>query len=187
MTESKLEQIDNTTFFSSDELIDDIMPDEDFFELNGKRYKVKGANGIDIFGLVKRFPKAQALFVNALEAMFGSESGVEQNLARLNTRNMAEVFLAIGDDAAAALVAICFFKKGDVAFEAKLKEARTDAFMGMLFKSINSTLGGRDPQDFFTGLLTELEALGLRRGGQTKRKPAEKANRPVKKTSQQAA
>ncbi|CAN7260035.1 hypothetical protein LJR098_001072 [Rhizobium sp. LjRoot98] len=187
MTETKLEQTDNAAFLSPDDFLAAIMPPEEFFEVAGKKVKIRGANAFDLFKLIKRFPKARALVHNIADVVFGSDKQAEDLISSFNSRTVIDILIDIGDDAGAAYAAICLGKGDDEAFEKDLQAARNDVLLGLLNASLTATFGGKSPQDFFTGLLIEFEKMGIRRGGQAKKKLATKANRQVKTISSKAA
>jgi len=187
MSESKLELIDNAAFLSPDDFLAAILPPEDYFEVNGDRVKIRGANAFDLFKLVKRFPKARALVHNLADFMFGSDRDAHDALKVFNSRTIVDVLIDIGDDAAAAFAAICLYQGGNEAFEKGLMAARNEVLLGLLNAGLTATFGGKSPRDFFIGLITEFEKMGIRRGGDSKRKLATQANRQAKSTSRKAA
>jgi hypothetical protein len=187
MTESKLELVDNAAFLSADDFLAAILPPEEYFEVGGRKVKIRGANAFDLFKLVKRFPKARALVHNVADIMFGSDRDAEDVLKAFNARTIVDILIDIGDDAAAAFAAICLGKAGDEAFEKGLQAARNDVLLGLLNTSLTATFGGKSPMDFFTGVLIEFEKMGIRRGGEPKRKLATQANRQAKAISPKAA
>ncbi|MCQ1856217.1 hypothetical protein, partial [Neorhizobium galegae] len=123
MTESKLERVDNVAFLSPDDFLAAIIPQQKFFELNGNKVAIRGANAFDLFRLVKRFPKARALVHNLADFMFSaSNKDADDLMAKFSMRTVIDVLIDIGDDAAAAFVAICLNKTGDEVYEAALRQ-----------------------------------------------------------------
>ncbi|MGX9991612.1 hypothetical protein ACS4RR_021015 [Rhizobium sp. Z1P35] len=191
MSESKLELVDNAAFLSADDFLAAILPPTEVFEIEVKgeikKIKIRGANAFDLFKLVKRFPKARALIHNVADIMFGSDRDAEDVMKAFNSRTIVDILIDIGDDAAAALGAIYCGHGGDLPFEKGLMAGRNDVLLGILNVGMTATFGGKSPMDFFTGVLIEFEKMGIRRGGEPKRKLAIKANRQAKVTSAKAA
>ncbi len=185
MTESKLELVDNATLLSADDFLNAIVPQQKTFTFNGLETPIRGANAFDLFRLVKRFPKARALVHNLADYIFGSDRDAQDIAAKFSMRGLTDVLIDIGDDSAAAFIAICMGQAGNEKAENSIRRIGNDALLGLLGAALTETFGGKSPQDFFTGLLIEFEKLGIR--NEPKRKSPTAANRRARVTSKRAA
>ncbi|WP_027489229.1 hypothetical protein [Allorhizobium undicola] len=167
------DEIDNLTFYEPEDLIAAMRPKVSVIQYEGKAYKLQAPNGFQYFNLVNRFPTLQALVANfidrSVKAIFAlkkepTDAELQDLLtdiaAEYKVETLFDVFLKVGEDAAAAFVAICLGRQGDRTFEKAIQGADNGGLI-TLFKACGAlAFGGRDPADFFTERLSDFVQMG---------------------------
>ena len=161
--------------------IDDILPLVQHawrdVEIAGKPTRIRPATVLENIAIIKRLPKALALFEAVLK------DGEDDPFA---ARSLVDLFTDAGPEAAAALIATCFGRPGDYTVEAGIAAAPDDFLVPALGHSISVTLGDRSPEEYFFTLAEMLAKTGAIKVRDDK-KPARTAPVAANRTARRKA
>ncbi len=179
-TKIEIEPVDTLREIDAHAMVALMQPEAiDYIVFRGARTPLKKPNGFQIFNLINRFPSAQALMVNMIDRLKSAFLNFEGDLqkitdedimgilkdvaADIKSENLYDLFMKVGDDAAAAFAAICLGHAGNRPLEAAIKTASNEGLFELFKACAQVTFGGQDVGAFFIKTLTDFDQLGGKR------------------------
>lgn len=199
----EIEPVENLREIDAQSMVALMQPDSvDYIVFKGSRTPIKKPNGFQIFNLINRFPSAQAIMINMIDriksAMLSYKGDVEQITdaeimgilkdiaAEIKSENLYDLFIKVGDDAAAGFASICLGHPGNPTLEAAIKTASNEGLFELFKSCLQATFGGQDVGAFFIKTLIDFDQLGGKRKAEAAKEKLKSQKRSPKSANRTA-